>query len=65
LYIFDVRVLTLYKFIIYFDLSKFRAKKLQMIITFDRELKLRRSKNETCSKLNNEVRGKSPKEIQI
>jgi len=46
-------------------LSKFRAKKLQMIITFDRELKLRRSKNETCSKLNNEVRGKSPKEIQI
>jgi len=38
----------LYKFIIDFDLQKFRAKKHQTTITFDKELGLRWSKNESC-----------------
>jgi len=46
----DYRVLTLYRFIIDFELSKFRVKKHQMTITFDREFGLRRSKNESCTK---------------
>jgi len=40
----------LYRFIIDFELQKFRAKTLQTTITFDRKLGLRRSKNESCSK---------------
>jgi len=31
--------------------------KLQMVITFDRKLRLRRSKNESCSKWGNEALG--------
>jgi len=38
------------QFIVDFELQKFKAKKLQTIITFERELGLRRSKNESCSK---------------
>jgi len=44
-------------------LQKFREKKLQMVITFDRELGLKGSKNESCSKWDNEVCGKSSKGI--
>jgi len=53
----------LYRFIIDFELQKFREKKLQMVITFDRELGLKGSKNESCSKWDNEVCGKSSKGI--
>jgi len=34
-------------------------KKLEMTITFDKELRLRHSKNESCSKWHNELRGQS------
>jgi len=51
------RVLTLYRFTIDLGFQRFRAKKLQTAITFDRELGLRRSKNETCSKWGNEALG--------
>jgi len=44
----------LYKFIIDLGFEKFRTKKLQTAITFDKELGLRRSKNESCSKWGNE-----------
>jgi len=46
----DGRVLTLYRFIIDLGFRGFRAKKHQTIITFDRELGLRCSKNENCWK---------------
>jgi len=51
------RVLTLYGFTIDLGFQRFRAKKLQTTITFDRELGLRRSKNESCSKWGNEALG--------
>jgi len=47
------------KFIIDLGFQKFRTKKLQTIITFDKKLGLRRSKNESCSKLGNEALGQS------
>ena len=37
--------------------TKFWMEKLQMVITFDRKLRLRRSKNESCSKWGNEALG--------
>jgi len=49
------RVLTLYRFTIDLGFQRFRAKKLQTTITFDRELGLRRSKNESCSKWDNDA----------
>jgi len=54
---FDGSVLMLYRFILDFELQKFRAEKFQTTITFVRELRLRRSKNESCSKSHNEARG--------
>jgi len=39
-------------------------KKLQTNITFDRELRLRRSKNESFSKWDNQVYGHSPMKIR-
>jgi len=45
----------LYKFTIDLGFQKFRAKKLQMAITFDRELGFRHSKNKSCSKWGNET----------
>ena len=51
------RVLTLYGFTIDLGFQRFRAKKLQTTITFDRELGLRRSKNESCWKWGKEALG--------
>jgi len=48
-----------------FEFPKFRTKKLQMVITFDRELGLRRSKNESCSKLGNKFVGQHPKGVDV
>jgi len=39
------------------------VKKLQTAITFDRELELRRLKNESCSKWGNEALSQQPKAI--
>jgi len=44
--------------------QNFWTKKLQMVITFDKKLALRRSKNESFSKLHNEAPQPSPKGIQ-
>jgi len=44
----------MHRFIIDFEMTKFRTKKLQIVITFDRELELRCVKNESCSKWDNE-----------
>jgi len=62
--IFGGRILTLYRFIIDFIFQKFRTKKLRTIISFDRELGLRRFKNKSCSKWRSEVREKSQKGIR-
>jgi len=43
------------KIIIDLGFKKFRTKKLQTTITFDRELGLRHSKNESCLKQHNEA----------
>jgi len=51
--IFVSRVHTLYKFIIDFEFSKFRVKKLQMVKVFGRELRLRHYTNESFSKWGN------------
>jgi len=56
---FDCIVLTLYRFIIDFELSKFNTNKLQIVITFDRELRLRHFKKESCSKWSNRCGGHS------
>jgi len=40
----------LYRFILDLGFEKFRTKKLQTTITFDRELRLKRSKNESYSR---------------
>ena len=45
--------------------KKFWTKKLQMTITFDRELGLRRSKNENCSKWGNEAPDQPQKEVGL
>jgi len=54
----------LYRFIINLGFRIFRAKKIQTTIAFDRELGLRRSKNESCSKRRNKACG-HPKGIRI
>jgi len=54
----------LYRFIIDLGFQKFRAKKLQTVITFDRELGLRRSKNKSCLKEHNKAYGQYPKGIR-
>jgi len=47
-------------FIIDLGFQKFMTKKLQTTITFDSELELRWSKNESCSKWGNEALGQQP-----
>jgi len=53
----DGRVRTLYRFIIDLGFRRFRAKKPQTAKAFHRELGLRCSKNESCSKWGNEALG--------
>jgi len=53
----------MYRFIIDLGFQKFRVKKLQTAITFDRELGLIRSKNESCSKWGNEALGQQQKAV--
>ena len=55
----------MYRFTIDLGFQRFRAKKLQTAITFDRELGLRRSKNESCSKWGNEPLGQPPENSKI
>jgi len=55
----------LYRFIIDLGFQKFRTKKLQNALTFDRELELRCSKNESCSKWLNQICGQSQRRFKI
>jgi len=55
----------MYRFIIDLGFEKFRAKNLQMVITFDREFGLRRFKNESLPKWCNEAYGQSQKGFEI
>jgi len=59
------RVLTLYRFTIDLGFQRFRVKELQTPITFDRELGLRRSKNEGCSKWGNEALGQDGRVLTL
>jgi len=51
---------------IYFELRRINSEKLQTVITFDKEVRWRRVKNESCSKGGNEsscqfLKGAQPK----
>jgi len=53
----------LYRFIIDLGFTKFKIEKRQTTITFDKELGLRSSKNESCSKWGNKFTGQRPKAV--
>ena len=55
----------MYRFIIELGFRRFRAKKLQTAITFDRELGLRRCKNESCSKRGNDALGQHSRVLTL
>jgi len=59
------RLLTLFRFIIELGFQRFRVKKLQTTITLDRELGLRRRKNESCSKWGNEPLGQDGRVLTL
>jgi len=59
------RVLTLYRFTIDLGFQRFRARKHQTIISFDRELELWYSKNESCSKRGKEALGQDGRVLTL
>jgi len=64
-WIFDGGVLILKRRVIDLELAKISMKKLETTITFDREVRWRRVKNESCSKRDNESPGHYPKGIGV